>query len=98
VEDEKGLRKALKLMINDMQPALTPNNTWAAASEPIEMDNNWFQQMTGKDPWIIQTRFSINYSDGSTSKLHQLAVITNPMRIRMLEKILGQSISEPSNQ
>ncbi len=94
IEDERE-NQSMQIEVSDQKPILT-SSTWTATSKPVQMNDFWFKQMTGKTPWFLQYRFIVNYSDGSSSKLHQIAIVTNPTRFRLLEKIIGRSISEPS--
>jgi hypothetical protein len=81
--------------LTDGQPTLT-SSTWSSTSARHELTRQWFEKMTAKDPWFLQRKFTITYADGKKSILHQMAIITNTMRFRVLEKFLGESISEPS--
>lgn len=93
VEDER--KQPISLDVFVLKPSLD-SNTWKSHSQPRELDKQWFNAMTAKEPWVLQERITITYADGSKSILHQLAVITNPMRFRLLETVLGKSISEPN--
>ncbi|MFZ6769991.1 hypothetical protein ACO0LM_23295 [Undibacterium sp. Di26W] len=93
VEDER--KKPITQDVFDAKPSLN-SGLWKAHSKPVLLNNEWFTAITAKDPWILQERITILYEDGSKSVLHQLAVITNPMRFKVLETIIGKSISEPS--
>ena len=75
---------------------LLRNRTWNATSANIaQFDDRAWKAWTGKDPWILQRKFVVIYEDGAVRTLHQLAIITNPMRFKLMEQIMGKSISEP---
>lgn len=85
--------KPISVEVKDSKPALV-GSLWSATSKPNDLDERAFNAMTGKDPWILQRKFQITYSDGTERALHQLAIITNPMRFRMLEQVIGKPLSD----
>lgn len=87
--------KPTTIEVRDASPTLK-ENTWSAISKPNVMDEKAFQFMTEKDPWFLQRKFVISYADGAERTLHQLAIITNPMRFQLLETIFGRPISQPA--
>lgn len=76
-------------LIEDKKPSLT-GNRWSDMSLPGVLDKRTFDAFASSDPWILQQKFIIKYSDGVERTLHQLAVITSAQRFSMLERLVGK--------
>jgi hypothetical protein len=88
-------QRPLKLEVGDSAPTLD-GNVWTATSQPKEVDKKTWDAMIGKDPWILQRKFMIDYADGTQRSLHQLSVVTTTMRLQLLEKVTGQKLLAPA--
>jgi hypothetical protein len=85
----------LKLEVGDKAPVLD-GGVWTASSQPHVVDKKTFDSMIGKEPWFLQRKFVIDYADGSQRTLHQLSIVTQVMRLELLEKITGQKLLAPA--
>ena len=90
-------KKPVTLEVGDSKPALE-GGVWSAPSQPKEVDKKTWDAMIGKDPWFLQRKFVIDYADGTQRTLHQLSVVTQVMRLELLEKVTGQKLLEPAKQ
>ncbi len=83
--------KSPSTLTEDTKPSLT-GNRWSGMSRPGVVDKRAFDAFTSNDPWILQQKFQIKYSDGVERTLHQLAVITSAQRFDMLERLIGKPL------
>ena len=90
-------QRPLTLEVGDNAPALE-GGLWSASSQPKEVDKKTWNSMIGKDPWVVQRKFVIDYADGTQRTLHQLSVVTQVMRLGLLEKVTGQKLLQPAKQ
>lgn len=73
-------RKPLTLELTDAAPALR-GDTYTAMVAPRNMDEAAWQRIASEPALILQKKFVITYADGEERTLHQLAVLTNPVRL-----------------
>jgi len=93
VYDESN--KPLKLEVGDSKP--TPGGgTWSASSQPHKVDKKTWDSMIGPKPWFLQRKFMIEYADGTERTLHQLSVVTQTMRLELLQKVTGMQLLQPA--
>lgn len=86
-----------KTLLDASEPSVTlKDGVWNGTGKARVMDEQMFREMTRKEPWVLQKKFVITYADGSVRTLHQLAVITNPARVQLLEMVLGKQIPPAS--
>jgi hypothetical protein len=52
--------------------------------------------MIGPKPWYLQRKFMVSYADGTERTLHQLSVVTQPMRLELLQKVTGMQLIQPA--
>ena len=52
-----------------------------------ELTKEIFETMNAKESWVLVRRITITYEDGVQSKLHQMIVQTQPMRVDLLQRI-----------
>ena len=90
-------KKPIKLEVGDTAPVLD-GGVWSAPSQPKDVDKKTWDAMIGKDPWFLQRKFVIDYADGTQRTLHQLSVVTQVMRLELLEKVTGQKLLEPAKK
>jgi hypothetical protein len=90
-------QRPLTLEVGDSAPVLD-GGLWSASSLPKDVDKKTWDSMIGKDPWVVQRKFVIDYADGTQHTLHQLSVVTQTMRLGLLEKVTGQKLLGPSKQ
>lgn len=83
----------LKFEVADTKPALDKGG-WSASSMPHAVDKKTWDSMIGKDPWVLQRKFVIDYADGTQRTLHALSVVTTTMRLELLEKVTGMKLLE----
>lgn len=86
VEDEK--QKELKLLVQDDHPVFE-GGVWTGAEAGNVLNKEVFELMNAKDTWMLMRRIVVTYADGSQSKLHQLIVQTQPMRVGLLERLMA---------
>ena len=88
-------QRPIKLEVGDNAPILQ-DGSWSATSQPKVVDKKTWDSMIGKDPWYLQRKFIIDYADGHRRTLHQLSVVTQTMRLGLLEQVTGQKLLEPA--
>jgi hypothetical protein len=86
------------LEVGDSAPVLDETGTWTASSKAQVVDKKTWDSMIGKEPWVLQRKFVISYADGTQRTLHQLSVVTQVMRLELLEKVTGQKLLEPAKK
>jgi hypothetical protein len=72
--------KALTLELKDAAPTLR-GDTYTAMVAPKGMDEAAWKRMASEPTLILQKKFVIIYADGEERTLHQLAVLTNTVRL-----------------
>jgi hypothetical protein len=87
--------KPLKLEVGDKMPTLD-GTTWSASSQPHAVDKKTWDAMIDPKPWYLQRKFIIEYADGTERSLHQLSVVTQPMRLELLQKVTGMQLLQPA--
>ena len=85
IEDERG--KQLVQLVRDDHPEVRDGN-WMGQEPGIKLDKGLWDAMNGPDPWILLRRITVTYADGSQSKLHQMVVETQPMRVELIRKAM----------
>ena len=90
-------QRPIRLEVGDKAPVLE-DGAWSASSQPKVVDKKTWDSMIGKDPWYLQRKFIIDYADGHRRTLHQLSVVTQPMRLGLLEQVTGQKLLEPAKK
>jgi len=90
-------KKPLTLEVGDKAPALD-GGLWSANSQSKAVDKKTWDSMIGKAPWFLQRKFVIDYADGTQRTLHQLSVVTQVMRLELLEKVTGQKLLAPATK
>jgi hypothetical protein len=93
VYDESN--KPLKLEVGDKAPVLEAGS-WSASSQPRTVDKQTWDSMIGPKPWVLQRKFMISYADGTERTLHQLSVVTQAMRLELLQKVTGMQLLQPA--
>lgn len=83
IEDERGDK--IKLLIEDNKP-LVVSNVWSGAEASMELTEEFFQTMQSQENWVLLRRITITYGDGAKSKLHQMFILTQSMRIDFLNE------------
>jgi hypothetical protein len=86
VEDEKG--EQLQLLIKDESPSLQ-EDIWTGFEQPKEFSKGMFDAMNSKEVWMLLRKMTVTYGDNVQSKLHQMVIQTQPMRVELLEKTLA---------
>jgi len=94
VYDESN--KPMKLQVGDKQPKLD-GQTWSATSQPRAVDKKTWDEMIGPKTWYLQRKFMIQYEDGHERTLHQLSVVTQQMRLELLQKVTGMQLLGPAS-
>ena len=84
IEDEQ--RSELRTVIKDESPLMS-YNIWSGEEELKELNEEMFQLMNAKGPWIQQRKITINYEDGSKSTLHQLIAESQAKRVALLDNL-----------
>ena len=82
VESEN--QKPLTRLIDDAKPVLKAG-VWTGTLDPIPFDRAWAEKIAAKDPWFLQRRYTITYADGRKSVLHQLSILTDEGRAKLVE-------------
>ncbi len=82
IENERD--KKLELLVQDDAPKIQ-SLTWTANEPSHEVTRGFINAVNAKGPWVLLRRVSIVYADGSTSKLHQMVLMTQPMRVQLME-------------
>lgn len=85
VEDERDA--ALRTLIDDRNPTVT-QSSWTGQEESHEVTQGVVKAMFEKNPWVLLRRITVEYEDGKQSKLHQMVVMTQPMRMNLVEKTM----------
>lgn len=93
VYDESS--KPLKLEVGDKQPKVD-GGQWSATSKPQVVDKKTWDSMIGAKPWYLQRKFMVEYADGTERTLHQLSVVTQQMRLELLQKATGLQLLQPA--
>jgi len=93
VYDESS--KPLTLKVGDKQPKLD-GGQWSATSEPQVVDKKTWDSMIDAKPWYLQRKFVVSYADGTERTLHQLSVVTQQMRLELLQKATGMQLLQPA--
>jgi hypothetical protein len=88
--------KPLKLEVGDKQPTVD-GGQWSATSQPQVVDKKTWDSMIGAKPWYLQRKFMVSYADGTERTLHQLSVVTQQMRLELLQKATGMQLLQPAN-
>ena len=83
---ESENQKPVTTLIDDTRPQV-PGGVWTARLEPIEFNRAWAEKIAAKDPWFLQRRYTITYADGRKSMLHQLSILTDEARAKLVETI-----------
>jgi hypothetical protein len=87
--------KPLRLEVGDKKPSVE-GGTWSANSQPHAVDKKTWDSMIGPKTWYLQRKFIVEYADGTERSLHQLAVVTQPMRLELLQKVTGMQLLQPA--
>jgi hypothetical protein len=87
--------KPLKLEVGDKQPTVD-GGQWSATSQPQVVDKKTWDSMIGAKPWYLQRKFMVSYADGTERTLHQLSVVTQQMRLELLQKATGMQLLQPA--
>ena len=90
-------QRPLTLEVGDSSPVLD-GGLWSASSQAKDVDKKTWDSMIGKDPWVVQRKFVIDYADGTQRTLHQLSMVTQVMRLGLLEQVTGQKLLGPAKQ
>ncbi len=93
VYDESN--KPMKLQVGDKQPRLD-GQAWSATSQPRAVDKKTWDDMIGPKTWYLQRKFMVEYADGTERTLHQLSVVTQQMRLELLQKVTGMQLLQPA--
>jgi len=88
--------KPLKLEVGDKQPTVD-GGQWSATSQPQVVDKKTWDEMIGPKTWYLQRKFMIQYEDGHERTLHQLSVVTQQMRLELLQKVTGMQLLGPAS-
>jgi hypothetical protein len=86
IEDET---QRLQTLLHDDNPKVQ-SNFWRGSERVRELTKDDFEFMNEKDPWMLLRRITITYEDGGQSKLHQLVVQTQRMRVDLLRKLMEE--------
>jgi hypothetical protein len=85
VEDERDSQ--LHMLIQDDSPR-TNDNFWSGSENSAELSKDFFNAMQAQNTWMLIRRFIVTYDDNTQSKLHQMIVETQPMRIKLLNELM----------
>ncbi|MDD1795405.1 hypothetical protein LRP50_19935 [Enterovibrio sp. ZSDZ42] len=86
IEDERD--EKIKLLIEDDKPLIV-NNEWTGVEKSMHLSKSSFEMMKSEETWLLLRRVRITYEDGQESKLHQMIVVTQPMRIDILNETIA---------
>lgn len=86
IEDERDAK--INLLIQDDKPNIE-GNVWSGSEKSFELTKEFFTAMQAKDSWVMIRRITITYDDDVQSKLHQLIVETQPMRMKLLDDLMS---------
>jgi hypothetical protein len=87
--------KPLRLEVGDKKPSVE-GGTWSANSQPHAVDKKTWDSMIGPKTWYLQRKFIIEYADGTERSLHQMSVVTQQMRLELLQKVTGMQLLQPA--
>lgn len=85
VEDERDAKT--NLLIQDDNPSIE-GNVWSGFEKSTNLSKDVFSSMQAKDPWMLVRRLTVTYDDNVQSKLHQLIIETQPMRMKLLDDLM----------
>jgi hypothetical protein len=86
----------LKLEVGDVAPR-PDKGQWSASSQPATVDKATWDAMISPKTWYLQRKFMVSYADGTERTLHQLSVVTQQMRLELLEKVTGMKLLQPAS-